>query len=103
MAQIDVTVADMMQAREARFVMQRTLLSRYPGAALVCLTMNVAGPVKTTPAIERAFAWGEAQIQAVLAAHAVLFHAAIHEKTGPEAVFAVQGDAKEIKRRLCAL
>lgn len=103
MAQINVTVADMMQAREARFTMQRTLLSRYPGAALVCLTMNVAGPVKTTPAIERAFEWGAAQIRAVLAGGAVLFSAAIHEKTGPEAVFVVQGDAREIKRRLCAL
>ena len=103
MAQINVTVADMMQAREARFAMQRTLLSRYPGASLVCLTMNVAGPVKTTPAIERAFEWGMAQIQAVLSGHAVLFSASIREKTGPEAVYAVQGGAREIKRRLCAL
>lgn len=103
MAENNVTVADMMQAREARFIMQRTLLARHPGAALVCLTMNVAGPVKTTPQIERAFAWGVEKIQAVLAGNETLFHAAIHEKTGPEAVFAVRGDAREIKRRLCAL
>lgn len=103
MAENNVTVADMMQAREARFAMQGTLLGRYAGAALVCLTMNVAGPVKTTPQIERAFAWGMAQIQAVLAGNELLFHAAIHEKTGPEAVFAVRGDAQELKRRLCVL
>lgn len=103
MAENGVTVADMMQAREARYAMQRTLLGRCEGAALVCLTMNVAGPVKTTPAIERAFEWGAAQIRAVLAGCPVLFHAAIHEKTGPEAVFAVRGDAREFKRRLCAL
>lgn len=100
---IEVTVEDMMQAREARFVMQKTLLARYEGAVLACLTMNVAGPVKTTPAIERAFEWGAAQIRAVLAGHEILFSAAIHEKTGPEAAFAVRGDAAEIKRRLCAL
>lgn len=98
-----VTVADMMQAREARFFMQQSMLSRYPGAALVCLTMNVAGPVKVTPAIERAFAWGMEKIRAVLGGHHVLFEADIHEKTGAEAVFVVQGDAKEVKRRLCAL
>lgn len=98
-----VTVADMMQAREARAAMQRIMLGRYPGAALVCLTMNVAGPVKTTPDIERAFAWGMAQIRAVLGGHDVAFSADIHEKTGPEAVFVVRGDAREIKRRLCAL
>ena len=100
---IEVTVEDMMQAREARFAMQRTLLARYEGAVLACLTMNVAGPVKTTPAIERAFEWGMAQIRAVLSGHAVLFSASIRERTGPEAVFAVRADAAEIKRRLCAL
>lgn len=98
-----VTVMDMMQAREARAAMQRIMLERYPDAALVCLTMNVAGPVKTTPEIERAFAWGMDQIRAVLGGHEVVFGADIHEKTGPEAVFVVRGDAWEIKRRLCAL
>ena len=98
-----VSVADMMEAREARCMMQRQLLSRYEGAALVCLTMNIAGPVKNTPAVRRAFDWGMERIAAVLAANRVLFRAQISEKTGPEAVFAVSGDAGEIKRRLCAL
>lgn len=99
----EVTVADMMQAREARFFMQQTMLARYPGAVLVCLTMNVAGPVKVTPSIERAFSWGMEKIRAVLAGQRVLFEADIHEKTGDEAVFVVSGDAREIKRRLCQL
>lgn len=100
---IEVSVPDMMQAREARFFMQQTMLARYPGASLVCLTMNVAGPVKTTPAIERAFSWGMEHIRAVLAGAKLLFEADIHEKTGPEAVFVFSGDAGEIKRRLCLL
>lgn len=100
---IEVTVADMMQAREARFFMQQNMLARYPGAVLVCLTMNVAGPVKVTPAIERAFAWGMESIRAVLAGNRVRFEADIHEKTGAEAVFVVEGEAKEVKRRLCLL
>lgn len=100
---IGVTVADMMQAREARWQMQQALLNRYPDAVLVCLTMNVAGPVKTTREIERAFAWGMESIRAVLAPYPQVFSSDIHEKTGPEAVFAVSGDAKEIKQRLCAL
>ena len=100
---IGVTVADMMQAREARWQMQQALLNRYPDAVLVCLTMNVAGPVKTTREIERAFAWGMESIRAVLAPYPQAFTSDIHEKTGPEAVFAVSGDAKEIKQRLCAL
>lgn len=102
-ANIEVTVPDMMQAREARFLMQQTMRSRYPGAALVCLTMNVAGPVKTTEQIERAFCWGMEGIRAVLAGAKTLFSADIHEKTGPEAVFVFSGDASEVKRRLCLL
>ena len=53
-----VTVADMMAAREARAQVQQALLARYPGAAVICLTMNVAGPVKPDAQIERAFEWG---------------------------------------------
>ena len=97
---MQVTVADMMAAREARAQVQQALLARYPGAALVCLTMNVAGPVKTDAQIERAFSWGKAGIEAVLAPQKRLFFAEIHEATGPEAVYAVEGDAREIKRRL---
>ncbi len=100
---IEVTVADMMRAREARFFMQKTMLARYPGAVLVCLTMNVAGPVKVTPATRRAFAWGMERIRAVLAGNRMFFEADIHEKTGEEAVFVVSGEAKEVKRRLCLL
>lgn len=99
----EVGVADMMMAREARYHMQRTMLARYPGAALVCLTMNIAGPVKRTPLIERAFAWGDEAVGALLGGWAVLFHAAISEKSGPESVYAVSGDAGAIKRRLCGL
>ena len=53
-------------------MVQQTMLARYPGASLVCLTMNVAGPVKVTPAIERAFAWGMDSLRAVLAGNRVL-------------------------------
>ena len=98
-----MTVPDMMTARDARAQAQRVLLARYPGAAVVCLCMNIAGPIKRTENIERAFAWGAAQVKAVLAPYETLFDAAIHEKTGPEAMICVRADAKAVKRRLCAL
>ena len=98
-----VTVPDMMNAREARAQAQRVLLERYPGAAVVCLCMNIAGPVKRTKNIEQAFAWGVEQVKAVLAPYETLFDAAIHEKTGPEAMLCVRADAKAVKRRLCVL
>ena len=98
-----VTVSDMMDAREARAQAQRALLARYPGASVVCLCMNIAGAIKRTENIERAFAWGLRNVKAVLAPCETLFDAAIHEKTGPEAMLCVRADARAIKRRLCAL
>ena len=61
-----VTVPDMMNAREARAQAQRRLLERHPGASVVCLCMNIAGPIKRTEKIERAFAWGASAVRAVL-------------------------------------
>ena len=98
-----VTVPDMMNAREARAQAQRMLLERHPGASVVCLCMNIAGPVKRTEKIERAFAWGASAVRAVLEPYETLFDAEIHEKTGPEAMLCLHGDAQEIKRRLCFL
>ena len=98
-----VTVSDMMDAREARAQAQRALLARYPGASVVCLCMNIAGAIKRTENIERAFSWGLRNVKAVLAPCETLFDAAIHEKTGPEAMLCVRADARAIKRRLCAL
>ena len=40
----EVTLEQMLEARERRVQRQRTLLDRY-GQSLICLTMNVAGPV----------------------------------------------------------
>ena len=100
---MQVTVAEMAAAREARAMAQMTLLTRFKGAVVVCLTMNIAGPVKMSRQVERAFDWGLRQVRAVLAPNKLLFSHAIREKTGPEAIFCVEGDAMEIKRRLCAL
>ncbi len=85
-----VTVSDMMDAREARAQAQRALLARYPGASVVCLCMNIAGAIKRTENIERAFSWGLRNVKAVLAPCETLFDAAIHEKTGPEAMLCVR-------------
>lgn len=103
MAWPEVTVEDMAGARERRARTQLELLTEYPGSTLVCLTMNVAGPVKCDDEICRAFNWADREILAVLDpykqhhAHTYLW------KTGVEGYYCVEGDPKEIKRRMCAL
>ena len=54
----EVTLEQMLEARERRVQRQRTLLDRY-GQSLICLTMNVAGPVKNSLLIRRGFFWAE--------------------------------------------
>ena len=53
----DVTVADMMEARDRRAERQRALLLQY-GETLLCFTMNIPGPVKDSPLIREGFALG---------------------------------------------
>lgn len=54
----EVSLAEMLQARECRFMRQQALLQRFPDCTLVCFTMNIAGPVKNSPLIRRGFLYG---------------------------------------------
>lgn len=55
---MNVTVTDMMLARERRAQRQRELLAEYPGATLLSFTMNIPGPEKDSPLIRRGAALG---------------------------------------------
>ncbi|MGT2924171.1 citrate lyase holo-[acyl-carrier protein] synthase [Streptococcus caviae] len=50
-----IDLEDMMAAREKRSFRQRDLLEKYKEQSLLCLTMNIPGPVKTSPALNQAF------------------------------------------------
>ncbi len=94
-----VTVEDMAAAREARAAKQRDLLAAH-GVALVCLTMNIAGPVKLNGLIREAFNEGAAMVLDTLAAHHV---GVVHRgerlpATGPEGFFCVDGEPESVKR-----
>ena len=52
-----VTLMEILQAREDRVRRQEALLAQYQ-KPLICFTMNIAGPVKTDPQIERGFREG---------------------------------------------
>ena len=53
----EVTLTEILDAREMRASVQKELLEKYK-KTLICFTMNIAGPVKVTPLIERAFKEG---------------------------------------------
>ncbi len=62
--------------------------------------MNIAGPIKTSPKIERAFSHGALAIEDALSSYPVLFKKEEHTRCGPVLYYSVSADEKEIKSRL---
>jgi len=94
----EVTLMEMLEAREARVRWQDALRKRY-GVPVISFTLNIAGPVKDSPLIRRAFREGLAQLNAGLRAAKlpVLDRLERQAPTGCEALCVVDGTAREIK------
>lgn len=89
-----VTLPMMLDARERRQLIQNELLKKY-NSSLVCLTMNIAGDIKDTPAIRYAFSYG---VHKILAAVGEPMHLEFLEgPTGREAFFVYPYEAEKIK------
>lgn len=95
----EVTLAEVLEAREARVRRQDALREKY-GAAVVSFTMNIAGPVKDSALIRRAFRLGVRQLECGLRAGSlkVLCREKKLAITGCEALLAVSGPAERVKR-----
>lgn len=96
---MDVTLLEMLDARERRAERQQALLAQY-GAPLICFTMNIAGPVKDSPLIRRGFACGNSLLRRALARERLvpLETILIQASTGSEAFYAVDADPAALKR-----
>ena len=97
----EVTLSEVLEAREARAMRQRALLEAY-GQPVISFCMNIAGPVKNGTAIRRGFREGMMRLsEALRGARMEIAHCEqVDAVTGCEALLAVRGDAWEIKR-LC--
>lgn len=98
----EVTLMEMLEAREVRAGRQRELLARY-ARPVVSFTLNIAGPVKNGPVIRRAFREGLLRLEDALAARGLrpLHQEEVDRPTGCEALWAVDGPARTAKE-LCA-
>lgn len=96
----EVSVMDMMEARERRLYRQMELRRKYPGCAMICFTMNIAGPVKNSPLIRRGFLHGCEQIrqQLMRIRQKCEFELSFDEKTGFEGYFIIDMPAVKVKR-----
>lgn len=92
---MEVSLQDILDAREARVHRQEELLSRYEGV-LICFTMNIAGPAKNSPLIEAGFRLGQKQLHRFFSPLYAQEHLA---PTGCEYYCIVAGDPEAVKRQ----
>ena len=99
-----VEVVDMLRARDARAERQDRLLKKH-AAPLISFTMNIAGEIKLDAWIERAFHEGAKRIEKQLSWHEapVLESICTIEFTGCEQIWAVRGDARQLKAWMQAI
>ena len=95
----NVSLLEMLDARERRAQRQQQLQAQYR-TTLVCFTMNIAGPVKSSPLIRRGFARGRELLERqFLRCRLQPLHVElVREKTGCEAFYLVDADPLEIKK-----
>ncbi|MGN0713653.1 MAG: citrate lyase holo-[acyl-carrier protein] synthase [Anaerovoracaceae bacterium] len=95
-----LTLMDLLDARENRVHHQIELLNAYPGAVLVSMTLNIPGPVKDSPRYRKALETGLHRLKTILADRCCSESSftILHEEfrplaTGPEAYLVVRGSA----------
>ena len=93
---MEVTVLDILNARDRRVEKQKELLQKY-GKPLICFTMNIPGPVKVSPEIEAAFRIGDAMLRRFK----VIYQEETSAYTGFEKFYVVDSDSAGIKSACC--
>ena len=95
---MDVTVQDMMEARDRRAQRQQELLAEYR-QTLLCFTLNIPGPEKDSPLIRQGFRLGQRRLrQGFLRLGVTPLHQEERlDFTGCEAFYVLPAGALEIK------
>ena len=95
-----LTLMDLLDARENRVYHQKELLNKYPGAVLISMTLNIPGPVKDSPRYRKALETGLHRLKTILkdGCGSKCSFTILHEEfrplaTGPEAYLVVRSSA----------
>ncbi|MDR1776335.1 MAG: triphosphoribosyl-dephospho-CoA synthase CitG [Desulfovibrio sp.] len=95
----EVSPQELLDAKEARVARRGRFQEKHPGTC-VSLSLNMPGPIKDSPRIRTLFRHALERVGATLDVSALL---SAHEKTGPHAVFAVEGEPAAVKELACRL
>ena len=94
---MNVTLDEVLASREARAEKQRKMIAVHK-APLVSFTMNIAGPIKTSKMILRAFDFGVGLILRELNGVNIKNRYEKRSKCGPVLILSVDCDAKKLKQ-----
>ena len=99
-----VTLTEMLDARERRVIRQQKLLAQYQ-MPMVCFTMNIAGPVKNSQLIQNGFELGKRYLTEQLdSLHLRCTHyEEIREPIGNEACYLIDADPGFLKEITCSI
>ena len=94
---MEVSLTEMLEAREKRAWQQRELLRR--GRTMICFTMNIAGPIKNSALIGSGYDLGKRLLlgQLDVAGVAVSDFEEVREKTGNECILLVDAEPLTVK------
>lgn len=93
---MEVTLLEILDAREKRVQRQRELLEAYK-KPLICFTMNIAGPKKVNDLIREGFGYGKRLLQAQLSGIPILHFEDRSGITGCEAFFVADAAPERLK------
>lgn len=100
----EVSLYDMLEARERRAMTQKRLLDLHH-CCLISLTLNIPGPVKVMEGVPEAFEEGCRRIEAALkqAEISILEKHPVYEWTGYEAIYCIQADPMSVKSLMVSI
>lgn len=99
-----VELPQMLDAREHRASEQARLIAEVPGASsLLCVTMAIPGPVKTSRVLKRVFDHLMALAVSAFGAEQIVAQSTLGGPTGTEALLLTTLDARKLKRLMVKL
>ncbi len=102
---MEITLEQILAARDAREAYRKTLQARFPGACIAVFTLVTPGTIKRSPETIRLFDAGIRAIGRVIANNELLprVFEAHEEDTGDEAYLVVKTDPGFLKMEFCKL
>lgn len=97
---MEITLEQLLKARDDRFARQLALTKDWPDKTLVCLTVVLPGPVKRDA---RSLIVAEAAVGAIRDVLAPVYKELYDRETGYEGFFIVDGPMLDVKKACCEI